>query len=187
MKDRIFIIHGLQSTPNKAWRPWLMAEMAKHEIYTCSLPMPNADNPLCEEWVKFLDQIIGDDRNVYLVGHSLGARAVLRYLEVIKNGPIKGAVIVAGRLGRPKSGILGSFYDDPINFEAIKSNCPAFTVIHGDDDPNIPMDDGKGLAEKLGGEFILVPGGGHLSGKSGFKELPQARDALFKMIKIPLI
>lgn len=181
---KVFIVHGLHSAPNKAWRPWLMSELAKKEIYTCSLPMPEPaeGDPICNDWVNFLNQVIGSDEDIYLVGHSLGARAVLKFLESSEK-KIKRAVIVSGRFGKPRSGILGSFYDQSINFDAIKQKSDNFVVIHGDDDPNVPYEDGKNIAEGLQCELITIFGGGHLSGKAGWKEFPQLRDVLLEMIK----
>lgn len=186
MKERVFIIHGMDSSPNKAWRPWLMGELAKQEIYACSLPMPHRENPVCEEWVSFIEQVVNSNEgDVYLVGHSLGVRAVLKYLEKIDGTPqdIKGVVLISGRFGKPRSGILESFYEDSLDFNKIKSQCDKFLVIHGDDDPNVPYEDGKLLAEHLECEIVTIPGGGHLSGKSGYKELPEALNAVLDMMK----
>lgn len=180
--NKVFIIHGLDSSPNKAWRPWLMGELAKHDIYACSLAMPLGKEPTCESWIETIKNAVKDEENIYLVGHSLGARAVLKFLENT-NVKIKGVVIVAGRYGKPKSGVLESFYNDPLDFSKIKKTTEHFVVIHGDNDPNIPYEDGKKLSESLDCEFVTIIGGGHLSGKAKWFELPEARDSLLKMIK----
>ncbi len=179
---KVFIIHGLDSSPNKAWRPWLMRELDKEGVYACALPMPLGLEPTCESWITVLSNVIEADIEIYLVGHSLGARAVLRYLEQATHS-IEGVVLVSGRFGKPKSGVLSSFYNEPLNFSKIKSNAKHFVVIHGDNDPNIPYDEGKKLAEHLDSELVTVVGGGHLSGKANWHELPEARDALLKMMK----
>ncbi len=178
---KVFIIHGMNSAPNKAWRPWLMEELATKDIWACSLAMPGDEDPICDEWVQKIAQEIKEEKEVYLVGHSLGVRAVLRYLE--EGNTVRGAVLVSGRYGKPTSGILGSFYGESLNFEKIKENCPEFVVIHGDNDPNVPYEDGKMMAEGLGCELITVHNGGHLSGKAQCFELPEARDVLFAMMK----
>ncbi len=183
MSKKVFVIHGLGSMPNKAWRPWLMSELAKKDIFACSLPMPNSENPECGEWVEYLKNTIGEEKEIYLVGHSLGVRAVLRYLENVSTSPIKGAVLVSGRFGKPRSGILESFYKDELNFEKIKKASERFVVVHGDNDPNVPFEDGKMLASSLNCNLVVVPNGGHLSGKAGCFELPEVRDNLLSMIE----
>jgi predicted alpha/beta hydrolase family esterase len=46
---KVFIIHGFEGSPNGAWRPWLMAELEKEDMYCCALAMPSPDAPLCNE------------------------------------------------------------------------------------------------------------------------------------------
>lgn len=179
---KVFIVHGMNSFPNKAWRPWLMQELAKEEVWACSLAMPGNENPLCEEWVQTLNDAIGTEKEIYLVGHSLGVRAVLRYLEQ-EHVSVKGVVLVSGRFGKPSSGILNSFYDGPIDAKKIRRHAEQFVVIHGDDDPNVPYEDGKLLAHHLGCELVTIHNGGHLSGKAHCFTLPAARDALLEMMK----
>lgn len=179
---KVFIVHGMNSSPNKAWRPWLMGELAKKDIWACSLAMPGVDRPDCNEWVAVLRNAIEEEKEVYLVGHSLGVRAVLRYLEQ-DNVHIKGAVLVSGRYGKPASTGLESFYDQPVAIEKVIRHCDRFVVIHGDNDPNVPYEDGKLLAENLGCQLITIPNGGHLSGKAQCFELPELLQALNDMMK----
>ncbi len=179
---KVFIIHGLDSAPNKAWRPWLMKELAKDDLYTCALPMPNPTDPVCNEWVEMIKNTVGNDEEIYLVGHSLGVRAVLKYLETLPGKKIKGVILVSGRFGKPRSGILGSFYNDSLDFEKIKLSSENFLVIHGDNDPNVPYEDGVKLSEHVDCELITIAGGGHLSGGAGYFEFPLLKEVLLKMI-----
>ncbi len=70
---KVFIIHGFEGSPNGGWRPWIMAELEKKDIYACALSMPDPENPLCSEWVAEIQRHVqrnkGDE--IYLVGHSL--------------------------------------------------------------------------------------------------------------------
>ena len=72
---------------------------------------------------------------------------------------------------------------EDFNFEKIKSNCKEFYIIHGDNDPNVPLANAEFLSQNLGGELIVVKNGGHLNGSSGWFELPQCLTALNKMMK----
>src|SRR3989344_7039050 len=95
----VFIVHGFGGWPSGGWRPWLMTELDKLEIYACALSMPNSQNPVCSEWIKEIERHveINKDQEIYLVGHSLGVTAILRYLEAKQTGhPIAGAVLVSG-------------------------------------------------------------------------------------------
>jgi predicted alpha/beta hydrolase family esterase len=180
---KVFIIHGFEGTPNGGWRPWLMAELEKEGIYACALPMPNPGEPLCVEWVGEIARACrtsGRDE-IWLVGHSLGAPAILRYLESADRQPVCGAVLVSGPSEKNKNRKIDSFLETEFNFPRILESCKEWTVIQGDNDPNVPMSNAEYLAEQLSAELLVVPNGGHLNGSAGWFQLPQALDALRRM------
>jgi len=43
---KVFIIHGFEGEPNGGWRPWLMRELAKFDVYASALPMPTPEKPI---------------------------------------------------------------------------------------------------------------------------------------------
>jgi len=162
-----------------------MGELEKQEIYTCALSMPTPENPVCGEWVDEISRHIERNTNngIYLVGHSLGASAILRYLESAQAKPISGAVLVSGPSEKNDNRKIDSFLDKNFNFEKIKSNCKRFSIIHGDNDQNVPIDNAKFLSQKLNDELIIVENGGHLNGSDGWFKLPQCLEALNKIMK----
>jgi len=185
---KVFIIHGFGGKPNGGWRPWLMGELAKQDIYACSLPMPNPSNPTEEEWVRTISEaVVIANEGIFLVGHSLGVVAILHYLETLnEKSKIGGALLVSGPVRKrlkPEYEYVDKFFDKPFDFEKIKNNCTKFAVIHGDNDPVVSVDEGKELASKLSCELITIPNGRHLNGSDGFYELPQALESILKMIK----
>ena len=181
---KVFIIHGFQGMPNGGWRPWLMGELEKKNIYACSLPMPDPEWPLCSEWVgeieRSVEWSVGDE--VYLVGHSLGATAILRYLENDNVHPIQGAVLVAGPISKNDNRTIDNFLEDGFDFSTISSKCGRFAVIQGDDDPSVPMKDAERLSSELSAELTVVQGGKHLNTSAGWFELPPCLDALDEMM-----
>ena len=68
------------------------------------------------------------------------------------------------------------------DFEKIKSYNLKITVIHGDNDPSVPMENANLIKDKLDAELVIVPNGGHLSGHEGWQELPQVLEALNGMM-----
>ena len=186
---KVFIIHGFNGSPNGGWRPWLMVELAKHDIYACALPMPTPRYPIQEEWVKTVSEVIGNpDEEIFLVGHSLGVPTILRYLETLpKDKKIGGAVLVSGFINYvPGPGdrydLINKFAENSFDFEHIKNVCKKFVVIHGDDDPIVTFSNAEELSNKLSCKLISFPNGKHLNGKAGIYELPEALDSLLKMI-----
>lgn len=180
---KVFIIHGFEGTPNGGWRPWLMAELDKQNIYACSLPMPNPEAPICSEWVEEIARVsqYSSQADTYLVGHSLGVPAILRYLESPNAQPIAGAVLVSGPSEKNDNRKIDSFFEAGFDFPKILAQCGKYVVIQGDNDPNVPMSNAKYLADQLGADLIVVPNGGHLNGSAGWHQLPEALSAINKL------
>jgi hypothetical protein len=185
---KVFIIHGFKGEPNGGWRPWLMGELAKKDIYACALPMPKPDTPNKEEWVETIKNAVGEpSEEIFLVGHSLGVPAILRYLETLPSGSkIGGVVLVSGIIYEIKESghdSLNSFLNKPFDFETIKNVCKNFVVIHGDNDTAVSFKEGENLSQILSCELIPIHNGKHLNGSASWYELPQALDSLLKIIK----
>ena len=183
---KVFIIHGFKGAPNGGWRPWLMRELDKHGVFACALEMPTPDAPKLDEWLKEVAYHM-DKQNpadeIYLVGHSLGATTVLRYLELEDARSVSGVVLASGLIKSLDRADLEEFVQDPFNFEVIRSKALLRTVIHGEDDDRVPFEHAQILSHEIDAELIPVPNGGHLNGKSGWYELPQALEMLLKWIK----
>ena len=151
---KVFIIHGFQGSPNGGWRPWLMGELEKLDIYACALSMPNPDNPLCTEWVEEISRHIEKNKSdeIYLVGHSLGVPAILRYLEQAPQGAhIAGVILVSGPSEKNGNEKIVNFLETPFDFKVIGLRVQKFAIIHGDNDPNVPLRNAEFLSKELGG------------------------------------
>lgn len=169
------------SVPNGGWRPWLMSELNKLDMYACALPMPTPNEPQCEEWVKEIARVIPEvNEDIFLVGHSLGCAAILNYLETIKSDKKFGGVFLASgpieklMVDKPDAKIrkADSFFTHPFDFKKIKSTSRHFVIIHGDNDDRVPFSHAETSAKELEGERVVVKEGGHLNGKGGFDTLP---------------
>jgi predicted alpha/beta hydrolase family esterase len=179
---KVFIIHGLSGSPNGGWRPWLMGELEKKDIYACALAMPSPDEPAVQEWLEEIGRHIRGHDEVYLIGHSLGATAILRYLENPQSSPIAGGILVSGPFQPTANKKVETFLNKPFNFESIRKKCAHFAIIHGDNDTVVPLGDGEHFAEHLDGSLMVVKNGQHLNGSAGWFQLPACLEALEKMI-----
>lgn len=177
--------------PNGGFRPWLMSELNKQGVYACALPMPDSDYPEKSKWVNEINHAVPKiNEEIFLVGHSLGVPAVLRYLENVPGGrKIGGAILVSGPCSviRPedkdsKIRRTDNFLDKDFDFKKIKESCANFLVIHGEDDDRVPLQHAKIISKKLNCELVTIPNGGHLNGSNGWKELPQALNGLLNML-----
>ena len=182
---KVFIVHGFEGSPNGGWRPWLMAELEKQDVYACALAMPKPEKPVCAEWVEEISRAVGKNPrdDIYLVGHSLGVPAILRFLEQTEAKNIRGSVLVSGLIEEIKLGLLKQFFTNPFDFQSIKTKCPQFTVIHGTNDHIVLSRQAEILSQKLNARLIWVENGGHLNGSAGWHILSQCLEALTKMMK----
>lgn len=187
---KVFIVHGFGGEPNGGWRAWLMWQLAKIKVWAYGPFMPEPDKPVREEWVNELSRIIKEpSKDTFIVGHSLGVPAILRYIESLSNDTvIGGAVLVSGfteKLHTDKRyEALNNFVDTPFNFEKIKKSCREFIIIHGSDDTNVPISYAEILRDSLNSELLVIPNGGHLNSAKGTYELPEVLFSLKKMMKI---
>ena len=181
---KVFIIHGFEGSPNGGWRSWLMGKLNTQNVYACALAMPSPKAPMCDEGVEEIRRNIERDSSdeIYLVGHSLGVPAILRYLESSEvKAVVRGAVLVSGPSEKTANRKVDSFLENPFNYALIKSRVGTFVIIHGDNDQNVPLSHAESLAKKLNGELIIIKNGGHLNGSAGWFTLPECLDALNQM------
>ena len=173
-KERIVVIHGWESSPQRNWFPWLKAELEKSGCEVLAPLMPNADHPRLPEWLEFLEKTIGRaDEHTYFVGHSLGVIAILRYLETLEEGKTVGGVIsVAGFSELIGYDELSSFFKIPLEYGKVKRSAKRFVAIASDNDPHVPKKCGEILRDRLGAELIIIKNGGHLNTEAGCFELP---------------
>ncbi len=195
MKKRVFIIHGWGGYPEEGWFPWLKKELEKNGFKVFVPAMPNTDEPKIDEWVNFIADLVKEpDENTYFIGHSIGAQAILRYLERLDNKKIGGAIFVAGWFhlseftfkeepSKEEEGriIAKPWLETPINFEKVKKTTNNFVAIFSDSDPYVPIEDKNIFEEKLGAEIIIEHTKGHFSGSDGIYDLPIVLDSLLKM------
>lgn len=180
---KVFIIHGFESKPNGGWRPWLEGELAQADIYACSLPMPSPNKPIVSEWVDMISETIKEpNENIFLVGHSLGVPAILRYLETLSlNKRIGGALLVSGPLHPTEEKeykVINNFLVPPFNFPHIRDVCKEFIVLHGDNDPIVNIKEAEDLSYDLSCKLIIISDGKHLSGHEGWYKFPQLLKAI---------
>ncbi|MEX0932912.1 MAG: alpha/beta hydrolase [Candidatus Pacearchaeota archaeon] len=170
----IIIIHGTGGNPNGNWFPWLKSELEKIDCRVFVPKFPLQENQSLENWLKvFKDYEQYLDENSIVVGHSLGPAFLLSVLENLQH-PIKAAFFVAGFTGllnNPDFDELNkTFTTKSFDWDKIKNNCKRFYVINSDNDPYVPLEKGKSLAQNLDTELITIKNAGHINEEAGFTE-----------------
>lgn len=121
---KVFIFHGFEGTPNGGWRPWLMGELEKKDIYACSFPLPNPQAPVLEKWIKTIFTVVEQNKNdeLILIGHSLGGTTILRYLEKYTPKNILNIVLVSTPCHETKNLKITSFLNKKFDWASITNS-----------------------------------------------------------------
>lgn len=171
-KLRVVIVHGAYGSAEENWFPWLRKELEAlgHEVIVPQFPTPEGQQ--VGEWLKILNERVktfGSD--LVMVGHSLGPALILRKLEQLDK-PIRAAFLVSGFIGalglKDFDPINANFFEKPFDWRRIRSNCLKFFVYNGDNDPYVPIEQGRNLSGNLGTELRVVHGGGHINASAGY-------------------
>lgn len=182
MKEAV-IVHLWEGYPEYCWYPKTKQELEEmgFVVYVPQMPEPNF--PKQDIWVPTLREKVKEpSENTYLVGHSIGAVTIMRYLEGLSDQQeVGGVVLVAGFTDDMGYEVFSNFFTKPLNFEEIKGKARNFTVIVSDDDPYINMKYGYKLRDKLNGELIIKAGLKHMS--LGCNALPDVTDAIRRQIE----
>jgi predicted alpha/beta hydrolase family esterase len=168
----VLIIHGTKGGPDANWFPWLKAELEKIGCKVLVPRFPTPKDQSLESWLKVLEtykEQIGQD--TLLVGHSIASAFILSAIQRL-NKPVKAAFLVAGfltSLGIPDYDKLNkSFVAAGLDWTKIRKNCRRFYVINSDNDPYVPLSEGRSLARNLGVQPIILKNAGHMNSESGY-------------------
>jgi len=178
-----YLIHGWGGNPNESWFPWLKEELKKRNISLEIPAMPNTDKPKISEWTdKIKETVRNPNKEVVLIGHSIGCQAIMRYLERLDNNLKIGEVIfVAGWFHLTEEvwdeeytkEIAKSWLETLIDFKKVKEHANLFITINSNNDPYVPLEDVKIFEKKLNAKVIILEGKGHICEEHGIKEFPE--------------
>jgi len=177
MPSSVFIFHGTGGYPGENWFPWLKARVEENG-HKCIVPhFPTPEGQSLEAWFEILkpyEKYLGLE--TILIGHSLGGLFLLRLLEHLDH-QIKAAFFVATPVGvepvknyAADEAFAGGF---SFNWEKIKTKARHSTIYHSDNDPYVPLENGKLLAEKLGVTLTFIPNAGHFNEAAGYTTFPE--------------
>lgn len=119
------------------WKPWLRESLG--EDYEIILPiMPNKTNAVFAEWKIWLEKIISFlNDEIILIGHSLGASFLVKYLSENKfPKKIKGVFLVSGVFDTDTEGYSLASFTLPQKLDLQTEN---IYLYHSKDDPIVPF------------------------------------------------
>ncbi|MDE1828031.1 MAG: alpha/beta hydrolase [Candidatus Micrarchaeota archaeon] len=169
-KAKLVIVHGWMGTPTRDWLAWVKEGLRGEDVEVKIPRMPNTNRPKIEVWNRHLAKVVGKpDENLFMIGHSIGGRLLLRYLEGI-DAKIGGAIIVASWLDKrvkpfklkANAKMMAPWLDTPIDWKAIKRHSNQFTAIYSDNDAYVPMSAAQMIKRKLNAKVIVLHNKGHI-------------------------
>lgn len=163
---RAIIVHCWGGSPNYAWYPWAKAELEKRGYEVTVPEMPDSESPKLSTWLPYLQQTIGQpDDELILIGHSIGAVTIMRYLETLQNGQVGKVIFVAGFTDQLGFSELENFFENRLDFAKIKPKSKnGFVAIQSDNDPFVSAQYGERLKDELGAKLLIKHKAGHMSG-----------------------
>jgi len=171
-----FLIHSTGGNPSETFFPWLEKELEKDGFVVTIPQFPTPLGQNVDTWLNVAKPYLKDfDEDTVIMGRSIGGPMVLRVLEQI-DVKIKGAFIVAGFCSDIKNPLftplIASFVKKPFDWKKIIENCGKFFVYQSDNDPYIPVEKGRELAEKLGTKMMLVHNAEHFGLSAEYVKFP---------------
>lgn len=137
---KVIIIHGWSGNSEGCWIPWIKEELEDKGFEVATLDMPDTEHPKINEWVNYLKTHINPNDKTYLIGHSIGCQAIMRYAEQT-NTEIEGTLLVAGWFDLDnleteyEREVAKPWIETPINFEKVKKNIKKISVLISEDEP----------------------------------------------------
>ena len=175
MKKVIFI-HGYTSSPKKKKYQIIAKELSKASVPYSIPTLPGGEHPHSEEWLKIIDKEVSDsNKSVVLVGHSLGTRTALLYLDNFGK-KVNTVILIAAfsndyKLNRSrKEEHYADFFDYALDIEKVKKLATKFIVVHSKDDDSIDYSQGEEIARELGAKLITYEKMGHFAGEERAQE-----------------
>ena len=179
---KVVIIHGTFGSPQENWFPWLKQKLEAqwHSVRVPKLSTPENQLPSvrCDELQQQVPFIF--DNDTVLIGHSLGATYLLHILDRERKESVKKAIFVSWfvhDLWNPKFDILNKpFIEKKFDRERIKKNIWNVIILHGDNDPYVPISEAQNLNQKLWWTLEIIPWWGHCNAESGYTTFQKLLD-----------
>ena len=179
----VIIIHGAYGYPEENWFGWLKRELQDLNM-DCHVPhFPTPEGQHLDRWLEIFDRDFQSliHGNTILIGHSLGAAFILRWLEThpcsLASVILVGAFF--GSVGNEKfDHINESFFRTPFDWTTIRERAQSFVSYYGTEDPYVTQETFDTIAHALQAKKMVIANAKHFNTASGYHQFPQLLDHL---------
>jgi uncharacterized protein len=159
------ILHGTLGSPEGNWFSWLKTELENKGVKVWLPQLPHAERPSLREWSDFVhgNCPFTIDEETLIVGHSSGA--ILALILAQESEKTIGAVVAVSVFHdnslrwEPNDRL----FDVSFDWQRTHNRTRKLLFIHSDDDPYVPLEQAKYVAEQCDSEMIMIPRQGHFN------------------------
>lgn len=183
----VIIIHGAFGYPTENWFDWLRHELEREGI-ACLVPqMPTPMNNTLENWLTVFQQVQDlMTSDSILIGHSLGATFLLRWLER-NTVMVKSVILVGGFVEAVGHSVFDAmnktFIDEKFDWSAIRTTGNNFESYYGCGDPYVSRFAFDQIANSLSARKIIVANAQHFNSQSGYQTFSLLKHRVINCIK----
>jgi len=160
MKKKIVFVHGYTASSQANWYPNISKELDALGVDYSVPDLPGGEYPHSKDWLEIIDsEVNSTDKPIVLVGHSLGTRAVLLYLDKFER-KLDTVILIASfnndweKHRARKDEHYPDFFEYPVDIEKIKKLANQFIVMHSKDDPDLDYQWGVEIANDLSAKLL---------------------------------
>ncbi len=179
---KAYIVHGWYGSVNEPLLKWINQQLEEKGYQSDLLEMPDAENPQIKTWVDKLKDAVELGKDTLLIGHSIGAQAIMRFLEELPDGEKIGRVIFIAPwfyltnwedVTQAEIETMTPWLTIPIDLEKVKTKADEWITIFSDNDEFVPLKkNSEKFRKSLGAEVIIEEGKGHFTEDNGVVDLP---------------
>lgn len=165
----LLFIHGWTASSNSDFYPPLKKELDALQKNYIIPDLPGGKYPHANEWLDTIHKAVEHvQQPLVIVGHSLGTRAALLYIEKYRPR-VRALFLIAAFANRLENAkrrggeVYPDFFEHHIDIGKVKSCIQSSYVLHSKDDHSIPLEQGREIATDLGATLIVTENRDHFS------------------------
>ena len=178
---KAFIFHGTMGSPTGNWFPWVENELVL-KGWDVSVPsFPTPENQSLDSWLDTFQNCDNAKNADVFIGHSLGATFILNLMvkKLIQPSQVVLVSTVTKSIDIEEFDVLNStFIQDDFNWDSIKKTATNISIIHGDNDPYVPLSHAQELSKQLQTPLKIIEDGGHLNSETDYTTFPYLLDII---------
>lgn len=175
----VLLVHEDPDPGPRHWQSWLAGELAHRGAMVDVPALTDPDRPAVANWVAELREHLAvapaaSERVV--LAYSYGAALWLHHAAGRFDHRLRvhRALLVAPPGPGHRRPELADFQPVPLDPAGLRRAAGRTRLVVGSDDPSCPVADAARMADTLGVDLDVVPGGGHLDPAAGYGAWPAA-------------